>query len=66
VRATDAAPDAPRIQAPPGGGQEEAMKASLVRAAVLLLAAPLAQAADAEAGKARAQAVCAACHGAPP
>jgi len=42
------------------------MKASLVRAAVLLLAAPLAQAADAEAGKARAQAVCAACHGAPP
>ena len=39
------------------------MKASTVAAIVALVAAPLAQAADAEAGKARAQTVCGACHG---
>jgi cytochrome c553 len=39
------------------------MKASIFRAVALLLAAPWAQAADLEAGKAKVQAVCAACHG---
>jgi len=39
------------------------MKASLVRSMAVLLAAPLAHAADMEAGKAKVQAVCAACHG---
>jgi cytochrome c553 len=44
--------------------EEDAMKRSILGGVALLLAAPLAHAADAEAGKARAQSVCAACHGA--